>query len=707
MSFLNPSLLAPLAALLALPLVMHLLNRRAPQKFPFPDIGLIRLALSGRSRLASWRHLLLLLVRTVALALLLLAFLLPVLPRLGSEHRQGKAGTSRRVLLIADHSLSMEFKGGSQPSAASRLVLEAGKILANLTPADRSNAISSETRPLLVLPEFTTSHDRVRAALAAFPPSAGRADHAKALALASATLGESAEGAEVYILSDFQRGDWADVSFEAISKGTRLFFVDCSGGERERPNTAILRAVPAAPVISAGEKAVLEVQAANYSPNPVTLPLEAVLDGGLSTPGQVALAPWSTGKVTLELTPPGPGIHGMEVRSPDDALSQDNRRWARLEVRDREEVLVLSDRTGEDGGLKYILAALDPFDGKGGAFSVRQASAAEVTPPQLASASRVVLSGVRRMSEDLATRLAGFLAQGGGVLWFLDGDGANDTASLEALDRAAGGSFIPFQLAGRLTAENFGGVPQKLARGQFDSRFLRLFQGAGRQSLGLLEFYSLQRALPTAHGRVLLNYADGTPAMGSSENGHGTAVFCNFAPAELASNIARQRLFPAWMQDMVKALKPESAPEELTETGGSLTAELWLRDLEKAPFLGPDRREVTAATSVDGARVTATLPAVLPGLYTQGPPGRWNWAGAVNVPAAESDLRGMDPEEIRRRSETGAGEAGSFISGARDYAELNTGRPVFHWFVLAAAAMVALEMLLFRPLQKAAGHPSP
>lgn len=713
MNFLNSALFTSLAALLALPLVLHLLNRRMPVKFPFPDIGLIRRSFAGRSRLARWRHLVLLLVRTAVLALLLLAFLLPVLPRLGSEHRLGKGGAARRVLLIADHSLSMEYKGGAQPSAASRLVLEAGKILSALAPGDRVNAIVAEVQPSLLLPEFSTAHDRLRTAVAALPPATGRADHAKALALAATALGESAEGSEVYILSDFQRGGWADVSFEAVSKGTRLFFVDCSGGRRERANTAILRASPASSVTSLREPVSLEVTAANYSPDPVELPLEAIVDGGPTTPAKISLAPWSTGKVTLELAAPGPGAHGIEVRSPEDGLPLDNHRWTQLEVRDREEVLVLSDAAGNGdgegggGGLKFILAALDPFDGQGGAFTVRQAPAAEVTPRQLSSASRVVLSGIRRLSPDLAARLAGFLAQGGGVLWFLDGEGGADTASLEALDTAAGGGFIPFQVAGRLTAENFGGVPQKMARGQFDSRFLRLFRGAGRQSLGLLEFYSIQRALPTGHGRVLLNYADGTPAMGASENGLGTAVLCNFAPAELASNMARQRLFPAWMQDMVKALRPEAAPDELTETGGTLTAELWLNDLGNSPFLGPDNRAVAAKTTVDGARVSATLPATLPGLYTQGPPGGRNWMGVVNVPAEESDLRGIDPEEIRRRSVTGAGVPGAFLSGARDYAELNTGRPVFHWFVLAAAALTALEMLLLRPLQKAAGHPAP
>ena len=216
----------------------------------------------------------------------------------------------------------------------------------------------------------------------------------------------------------------------------------------------------------------------------------------------------------------------------------------------------------------------------------------------------------------------------------------------------------------------------------------------------------MQRALPTGKGEVLLNFADGMPAMGTAESGLGTAILCNFAPSELASNIARQRLFPAWMQDMVLQLKPETLADSAQETGGNITAELWLQDLANAPIQDPHKAPVTSQTSVDGERISATFPAPLPGLYAQGPEGKRNWVQAVNLPEEEADLRGIDPSELARRSETGAGRVGEFVNGAQDYAELNTGRPLFHWFVLAAAAVFALEMLLIRPFLRAAGHVS-
>lgn len=703
MTFLQSSLLAGLAPLIALPIIIHFLNKKLPLQILFPNIDRILKSLAGRSRLVKWRHLILLLIRTAIVAMLLLAFLWPVLPRFGSDTAAKTDTGHRRVLLIADRSMSMEHKGGTQTSAAKRLLIESSKIIATLEAGDSVNVIVAARQAEALLPEFTTSHDQVQTSLAALTPSMQRADMTKALGLASTLLGENAAGAEIYILSDFQRAGWADVTFESLPKGVRIFFVDAASGERERPNTAILRVSPSASVVSAKEPVKLEITMGNFTPDAVTLPLEAIVDGRLATPGEIKLAPWSTGRTTMELAVPTEGLHGIEVRSPDDALPADNHRWVRLDVREREEVLVLSDDTSEDSGARFVLAALDPWDGKSGPFTVKNLKSTEVTPQQLGSASRVVLTGVGSLKNELIQRLATFMEQGGGVLWFLDG--TKDAENLEAFNQAAGGAFAPFQLAGRLTSENFGGAPQKVAKGNFDSRFLRLFRGAGRQSLGLLEFYAMQRALPTANGSILLSFADGMPALGSAETGLGTAIFCNFAPAELSSNLARQRLFPAWMQDMVKALKSDAAPEASEETGGAITAELWMRDLETSPIVAPDNSAIVPRTAMDNERVTATFPVPLPGMYAQGKPGHLLWTAAVNVPAEEADLRGIDPAEIQRRSEVGSGREGDFVSSAEDYSEIKSGRPVYHWFVLAAAALIAFEMLLFRPFLRAAGHP--
>ena len=79
MSFLHPALLG-LAALAAVPVVLHLLLRPKPKKFLFPALRLIRDRKKQNSRRLKLRHLWLLLLRMAALALLAVAVARPSLP---------------------------------------------------------------------------------------------------------------------------------------------------------------------------------------------------------------------------------------------------------------------------------------------------------------------------------------------------------------------------------------------------------------------------------------------------------------------------------------------------------------------------------------------------------------------------------------------------------------------------------------------------
>ncbi|MFN0129956.1 MAG: BatA domain-containing protein [Verrucomicrobiales bacterium] len=706
MNFLNSGLLPLLAPLAALPLAIHLLNRKFPKAIPFPDLERLRQSLAERSKLARWRHWVMTVLRTLAVLAALIAFLRPVLPRLGASPAAAASAT-RRVLIVLDRSLSLEHQAGSDVPASRQAVIEAGKILGTLGPNDAANIVVAGLQPRTLQPAFSPQTDALRTAMAVLPPATERAALAPAVGLAANLLQTGAGRPELYFISDFQRSNWADIDLRALPESTRGFFVDAARAA-PRHNTALLEVTTAATTVSPGESVRIDARAANFSPEPVTMPVEAIVDGRQSVAGEIRLAPWASGRISLEIAAPGEGWHFVEVRTQDDALPADNRRWLRLEVRPRQEVLVLTDAPAEGTtGAVFVMTALDPYDNHSGAYAPRRTPTDEVTPGQLATASSLVLTQVGPLSQDLVRRIAGAMEQGSGLIYFLDGE--NDRENLAALNEAAGGSALPFHLAGRLTTENFGGAPQKLARGDFDSRFLRLFRGSNRQALSLLEFYAIQRALPTGRGEVVLSFADGTPALGIAEIGLGTAVLANFAPAELSSNLARQRLFPAWMQEIVRNLRPLDRPESAPEVGSTLTVDGWRRDLEGGAFTGPDGRPISLTPIADGERATATVLADRPGMYTLTASGRPVWMGIANPSPEEADLRAMDNAELTRRaSDIGQGGAGGhFVSGLDDYEQIAAGKPMHHWFLIGLATLLLVEMLMFRPFQRTARASSP
>src|SRR5258708_2605117 len=158
MSFLNLALLPGLALVAGIPLLIHLLNLRFPRLFEFSSIQRLRETIAQRSRIFRLRHLPLLLLRTLLLVLLLLAFLKPLLPRFGSS---ANSRGGRVVLLVIDHSLSMEHRGdgvGSRPRAQS----EADKILSTLGAEDLVNVILVGQTPKPCFFEFSSHHADAR-----------------------------------------------------------------------------------------------------------------------------------------------------------------------------------------------------------------------------------------------------------------------------------------------------------------------------------------------------------------------------------------------------------------------------------------------------------------------------------------------------------------------------------------------------------------
>ena len=95
----------------------------------------------------------------------------------------------------------------------------------------------------------------------------------------------------------------------------------------------------------------------------------------------------------------------------------------------------------------------------------------------------------------------------------------------------------------------------------------------------MLEFYDYYQAGATGAGGVLLQYGDESPAMASLHHGLGTVLLLNFSAGEFSSNLARQRIFPAWMQDLVKTLATAEPPPSSYTVGEPLQAEVWRSEM--------------------------------------------------------------------------------------------------------------------------------
>jgi hypothetical protein len=241
---------------------------------------------------------------------------------------------------------------------------------------------------------------------------------------------------------------------------------------------------------------------------------------------------------------------------------------------------------------------------------------------------------------------------------------------------------------------------QQIIQGDFKSKYLRLFRGTLRQNLALLEFYEVTPAVSTGAGSILLTYADDTPAMAAMSHGLGTMLLLNFSVSEFSSNLARQRIFPAWMQELIKTIDSDEAAPTSWSVGDVVSTEVWRSELKDNSFRGPDGKEVAIKRELTGERSAISFVPQQPGFYTL-TAGRLLYALPVNTNPDESDLRAVDKDVLPQEGK-GSRQA-YFLGGQEDYESVAAGRPMFHWFVLAGVVVLMAEMgfqLLFRRIAR-------
>ena len=692
MTFLAANSMWGLLVLAALPFLIHWLSRRFPKKYIFSSLDDLKKSIAGRSRLFKWRHFLYLLLRALAVIALILAFLEPVT---GLRNKKTPEGY-RHVIIVVDQSLSMAHQDGNF-STWKRALNESDKLLKSLDPLDKVNVVLAGRSPKSAFPQFSHNTAAAKQFLIKNPPQPVEADFRTANNLV-AILAEKAPGpVEIYYLSDFQRNNWANIHFENLPEQTKLFFIPATEND-QRANQAILEVALVDQNPVRGQPFVLRARVANYSPHNYNGKVEALASESQAAEATIALAPWGESEVELKFPPLSPGIHRLQVKLGSDQLGLDNSRWMVVSVGEAEKTIILSSssESTEDPSppMRFLHAAVNPYGSNKGSYRVRELIDERVDASTLSGASKMLASRTPKLNEAEAAAITSFLTSGGGMILFLDGK--HDAQNLKLLSEESS-TTMPLTLGPRLSAANLPGGAMQVAQGDFRSPFLRLFEGERRRNLAFLEFYDIYHSSFTGKGRILLSYADGTPALAEAQVGLGTLLLCNFSVSELSSNLARQKLFPGWVHDLLANLTPTQGLDFNYLVGDQITTDTWAKDVLGRSVRGPSGKDVTTKNDLRGERSFLTFDAKQPGIYQlPGEGDRTLKAFAVNPSNRESDLRTLDTSILPSRA-PGRGSA-AIVRNGQSYAELHSGRPAFQWFILAALLFLLIESILHATL---------
>jgi aerotolerance regulator-like protein/VWA domain-containing protein len=518
MSFLSPLYLVG-AALIALPIVLHLLRRDVAPPLPFTAVRLLRVSPIERSRRRRLRDVLLLLARVAALLLLAGSFARP--------YRAGASSSTRTTVVAVDRSLSMSAPGVMEKARAlaRRAVNEAG--------ADPVAVIAFDQHADVVAPAGSAADARL--AIDEIQPSFGATRYASAFDKAADLLPDRAPG-RLIVVGDLQRSGF-DGSTASLPQGVELVVRDAGGASANLAVTDI-RPEPRRLLATIG----------NFGSAPRETDVRLEVAGRTEVTRRVTVPPATSLDVPFEAV----SRAAVDVAVSDaDGFAGDNVRYALTDSRGAPRVLIVSGGPGSTAGF-YLARALEAEDESGTGFAVRTVHGPEftaMTAADVAHYSVVAILSTHALDRRVRDSLRTFLSAGGGLL----------IAAAPDVDPSVLSTVLDWQPA--LTARDRSGAGV-LAVSDLRHPIFRPFDAVAA-NLGQVSFQRAWQLQPGASWRVIASYTQGMPALVERAAGQGRIVLFTSDLDRRWNDFPLHPAFVPFVQETVRYLGAR-APETAT-----------------------------------------------------------------------------------------------------------------------------------------------
>lgn len=534
--FVHPGLVAG-AALAAVPLIIHLLNRQRYRPMEWAAMRFVLAAYRKTRRRVQLENLLLLLLRMGAIALLALAVARPFAA--GEGALAPLTERRRDLVLVADASASTGYRE-EVDTTFERITARAIEIVGELDGGrgDRVHPIVAGTRARLygwqppdkalsILSTVTEPTDEALdlGAVLGEVLSLARED--------AAGTGESA--LEVRLLTDLQRssfepligsegGDPAALAehLDALAAlGVRVVVEDLGPAPLEPPNLTVAEVAVGEGDLVTGAPVEVAVRVANHGTSP--RPAERValsVDGNKLPVQRVDVPARGTAEAMFTVQFDRPGPHALVAELDGDRLSADDRRATVVLAPPPVSVLVVngapSDEIEEDE-VGYLMPALEPLRPDDGAltrgiqpFEADEVTVDVLTDPELdlRAVDVVLLAGVGALPDSVVGRLEERTAAGGSLIVTMGPRVADLDLTNERLFRPDGSGLLPAELLRRVSVARRDAY-YRVAEFEETHPALAFFADeAWRPFLAEIPFYSFVHVEPLDDAKVLARLDD-------------------------------------------------------------------------------------------------------------------------------------------------------------------------------------------------------
>lgn len=732
MTFLNPLVLIGLAAA-ALPVLFHLFAQRRARRVEFSSLRFLQKLEKTSMRAVKIRQILLLIVRTLLVIAIVMAFARPALQGyMGNFFGSSHANSTIVILLDNSASMSRSNERGELFKQSKDAAREIGQLI-----RDGDEAIVIPIASIERGNDYKPVHSQqeILQSLQNTPIVDRPAQLNDGLRLASSILAQSSNvNKEVFLISDGQARNLVNTendvpqdttrqadtaaTIRLFDDQTKIFYSVFAGGE-VGSNLSLDSIKALTTVYEPGRP----VDFALFVRNTGTQPVENGVISLFYNEERVAqrtltsVAAGQTERVTIQGPARGSGVIAVRAELETDALPFDNKRYTVVTIPSTRRISIFTQNTGD---FTFTRLALEQTLTQNGSlpFTVDVRGLSELTNlAALGDRLDAVMIGVgsEGLSDQQVATLREYVTSGrGATIFLMPGiDPAKYNQSVagplrlpqikskdgSSLDNSRYVSFAQVDLA------------HPFFSGLFAERGSETETMRGIESPRIYEYYTL-----TQGGLPLIRLSSGSPFLVESEVGKGRVLQFVVPPTQAFSDFPTKSIFlplvrrAAAYTSSIRSMTDENrAPQfvtteplsiELPELAGEQAGSTVMI---KAPDGSTSRSQLVASS--DGRMRISLEQAPLAGnyfVYRDAEARDLLTTFAVNIESSESDLTQASDQQIEEYLERRAAKNENVrpLSSERDITKTITesrfGAELWQAFLGAAIALAIIEMLLAR-----------
>lgn len=680
LGFVTPAFALAGVALLSVPIIIHLLNRRRYRIQDWAAMQFLLAAMRKNRRRIQFEQWLLLAMRCAVIFLAALALARPM--GCGESSLARLVGDSAAMhVIVIDNSYSMAYEA-DRPDAKTHLDQAkrlARELVERLNPGSESVVLITAGQParaVIARPSYDLA-DVVRA-IDRIEQTAGGTDLPGALQLADQVAGENAShpAKVLHLFTDATTSAWRnghETPIATLGKklGDQYRVRHYSLAVPNQANAAVTNVEPTAGLVRTRFYNAFAATAYAYGGSIESSVLWKLDDQSLPGGASVTLNLQETKVLqdSVNVQRGGPSVITAQL-SADDRLKLDNARYRTIDVASEMKILLVEGRRGMtplEGSAAFLELALAPpaeasnnAAGRSTASYVKpeRISDIELSGRVLGEYRAVMISDVAQISAPVADQLQRYVQQGGTVVWFMGEQVQRENYNSTLVPRG----LLPGPLAQRQTGNEFTFLFNPTGN---NHPLLGAFANLENSGLGTARVFTYWQVSPKPELRVerVLTFAgkgastqptardieSNDPAITLHQLGDGRVVFfASSADAEWTSFPVKPA-YVALIHEIVVGTVAGSERWMNLEVGQRVQVPATL-SLNGLPVLRETQRgaeqPLEQVMRSDGTSVWQSAPLTQPGVYRL-VAGDLSIPVSVNVPADEADIRPLANEAIK------------------------------------------------------------